>query len=143
MVEGTPDRIVVHCWSGWDQPGSTRGQINSKALWQPNLVERTPDQNETKCWGQMLLRSHPGSTRGQNASICLWPLNLVKRIRDQGWSQRSCRGHPWSPTGQMFAQECPLATQFSVKEPLTRVKYIAGVKSHAGPSESTEGQNIS
>ena len=77
----------------------------SNALWQPNLVERTPDRCVVHLWGQ---RSCSGST-GLNQGLpevkllrnALWQPNLIGGTPDQSvvhwvhwWGQIACRGQP-------------------------------------------------
>ena len=42
----------------------TEVKLLRNALWTPNLVGRTRDQNVTHCWGERSCKSHMGSTRG-------------------------------------------------------------------------------
>ena len=76
-----------------------------KALWLPNLVERTPDQSIMHWWGQMSCRGQRGQAEVKLLRNALWLPNLVERTPDQSimhcLGQRSCRGQPRSTRGQI------------------------------------------
>ena len=106
------------------------------AIWQPNLVGRTPDQSIMHYWGWRSCRGQPEVKLLRNA---LWPPDLVERTPGQSvmycWGQRSSRGHRGSTRGQI-AQKCPMATKFCRKNADQSTMDIAEVKGHTGVTQS-------
>ena len=49
-----------------------RSSCLRNALWQPNLIGRTPDQSVMRCWGQRSCRGQPRSNRRSNCLEMLY-----------------------------------------------------------------------
>ena len=87
-------QMTFDLWSG----RSKKVDNSHVAMWLPNLVGRTSDQNVVHCWGKWLCRGQLGSPTGQIARECRMATKYVGRKNPWAmtikgilcWFQRSC-----------------------------------------------------
>ena len=126
LLRTTPYWSVMHCWG----QRSCRGQLGVKllrnALWQPNLVDGTPDQS-VECSALLLskvMHGQLGSTRVKLLRNALWLQNLVGSTPDQSvvhwWGSKVMQGSVRTNYGSNCSG-MPYGYQIWYEEPLTIV----------------------